>query len=58
MEICGYNKMRFLLQSLKDLERQFSDVKINFMCFHGKPYEIIENLIKVKNVIKQKFKMK
>jgi hypothetical protein len=32
---------------LKDLENQFAKLKINFMCFHGKPHEILENLIKV-----------
>lgn len=47
MEICGYNRFRFLLQSLKDLERQFAGYGINFMCFYGEPTEVLEKLIKV-----------
>ena len=47
MEICGYNRFRFLLQSLKDLEAQFSQHGINFMCFYGEPHVVLENLIKV-----------
>jgi cryptochrome len=42
----GYNRLRFLLQSLKDLERQFAAHGIHFMCFYGEPDQIIENLIK------------
>ncbi len=44
-DICGYNRFRFLLQSLNDLAKQFKKHKIDFMCFHGKPDEIIERLI-------------
>ena len=50
LDICGYNRFRFLLQSLCDLEEQFKQLKINFMCFYGKPDEIIEKLIKVINL--------
>lgn len=39
-------RLRFLLQSLKDLESQFASHGINFMCFHGEPHEILEKLIK------------
>lgn len=49
-DICGYNRFRFLLQSLADLERQFNEFNINFMCFYGKPHEIIDTLIKDWNV--------
>jgi len=44
-DLCGYNRFRFLLQSLNDLAKQFKKQKIDFMCFHGKPHEIIKNLI-------------
>ena len=46
-EICGYNRFRFLLQSLKDLESQFAQHGIHMMCFYGKPHEVLEKLIEV-----------
>jgi len=46
MDICGFNRMRFLLECLKDLERQFLAYGIKFFCFYGKPDEIIEKLIR------------
>ena len=49
--IKGYNRFRFLIQSLKDLERQFSSFGINFFCFYGKPEEVLEKLIKVNDII-------
>ena len=44
---CGFNRFRFLIQCLKDLEIQFAALKINFMCFYGKPHEVLEKIIKV-----------
>ena len=46
-EICGFLRFRFLLQSLKDLEKQFKSFGFNFMCFYGEPHEILEKLISV-----------
>ena len=47
LSMCGYNRLRFLLQSLKDLEQQFAAHGIRFMCFYGEPHHIIDNLIQV-----------
>lgn len=49
-EICGYVRWRFLLESLKDLERQFAAFHIPFMCFYGEADQVIEELIGAWNV--------
>lgn len=48
--ICGYHRFRFLIESLKDLEKQFALIGVHFMCFYGKPHEVLEGLIKDWNV--------
>ena len=53
MEICGYNRFRFLLQSLTDLENKFASFGINFMCFYGEPHEVLEKIIKVNSILIQ-----
>lgn len=49
-DTCGFIRFRFLIQSLKDLEKQYKAQNIDFMCFFGQPHEIIETLIKDWNV--------
>lgn len=49
-DICGFIRFRHLLQSLEDLKTQFKEANIDFMCFHGKPHDVIEKLIKEWNV--------
>ena len=46
LSMCGYNRFRFLLQSLKDLEAQFAAHGIHLMCFYGEPHAILEQLFK------------
>ncbi|XP_072045831.1 cryptochrome-1-like [Amphiura filiformis] len=44
--LCGYNRWRFLYQSLQDLERQFVQQGGFFYTFQGKPTEIFAKIIK------------
>lgn len=43
-EICGYNRWRFLLENLKDLDDTFSQFGGRLYCFHGQPVDIFKNM--------------
>ena len=47
-ELCGYNRWRFLYESLQDLEKQFVKQGGFFYVFHGEPVKVFTTLIKVK----------
>ncbi|GAB1599142.1 cryptochrome-1-like [Argonauta hians] len=45
-KLCGFNRWRFLLENLKDLDESFAQYGGRLYVFHGKPVEVFESLQK------------
>lgn len=43
----GFNRIRFLLECLEDLDAHFKKFGGRLYVFHGKPADVLTNLIKV-----------
>jgi len=52
-----YNRIKFMLECLEDLDETLSQVKARLCCFKGSPVEVLENLRKLLNIRKVCFDM-
>ena len=51
-KLVGYNRMKFLLESLNDLDKQLREFDGRLLMFRGQPVDIFEKLIQVFDIKK------